>query len=160
MKTKLYFELLIMGATVLGLTWNGNGPALGQRTRPVSAGDVATRQAYDSYRGVQLGMTDQEIRAKLGEPTSKFDEQDYFAITEKEAAQIAYDKNRKAVTISVDYLDGIGAPDNKLVVNEDLEKRPNGSLYKMVRYSNLGFWVSYSRTAGPVVVVTVTIQKM
>jgi len=30
----------------------------------------------------------------------------------------------------------------------------------MVRYESKGFWVSYSRTAGPVSVVTVTIQKI
>jgi len=57
---------------------------------------------------------------------------DYYTISEKETAQVAYDKQRKAVTISVDYLDGVGAPDNKLVVGGELEQRPNGSLYKMV----------------------------
>jgi len=89
-----------------------------------------------------------------------FEDQDYYTISDTETAQVVYDKQRKVVTISVDYLDGVGAPDNKLVVGGELEQRPNGSLYKMVRHEALGFWVSYNRTSGPVVIVTVTIQKM
>jgi hypothetical protein len=30
----------------------------------------------------------------------------------------------------------------------------------MERYESLGFWVSYNRTAGPVIIVTITIQKI
>jgi len=105
-------------------------------------------------------MSDQEVRAKLGQPSAMFEEQDYYTISEKETAQVAYDKQRKAVTISVDYLDGVGAPDNKLVVGGELEQRSNGSLYKMVWHDALGFWVSYNRTNGSVVIVTVTIQKI
>ena len=157
MKAKLYFQAILIGVSIVALT----AQVLGQKTRSVAAGAAASEQVtYNSYRGVQLGMTDLEVRAKLGQPASKVDEQDYFVVSEKEAAQIAYDKNRKVVTISVDYLDGVGAPDNKLVVGGDLEQRPNGSLYKMVWNKNLGFWVSYSRTSGPVVVVTVTIRKI
>lgn len=161
MTTKFYCGLIMTTAIVL-LSWAGNGVAQGQKTRPaVNAGATASQQPlYNSYRGVQLGMSDQEARTKLGEPASKIDDQDYFMISDKEAAQIRYDKARKVVTISVDYMGGAGAPDNKSVVGEDLETRPNGSLYKMVWYTNQGFWVSYNRTAGPVVVVSVTIQKI
>ena len=62
--------------------------------------------------------------------------------------------------ISVDYQNGTGAPEPRAVVGAELETRENGSLYKVVYYDNQGFWVSYSRTAGPVIIVTITIQKM
>jgi hypothetical protein len=45
-------------------------------------------------------------------------------------------------------------------VGSELEIRENGTSYRVVHYDNLGFWVSYSRTAGPVLIVTITIQKM
>ena len=160
MKVKFCLQLLLAGVTFLAVACVSQSMA--QKTTPTLAGAAAAKQqaAYSSYRGVQLGMPEQEVRAKLGQPASMAQEQDYYMISEKEAAQIAYDKNRKVVTISVDYLDAAVAPDEKVVVGSDLEKRPNGSLYKMVWHRNLGFWVSYNRTTGPVVVVTVTIQKI
>jgi hypothetical protein len=162
MKTKSCSQFLLIGVSLLAMTLLGNAQAIAQKTpSTVAATSSPSQQAtYSSYRGVQLGMTDQEVRAKLGQPASTAEEQDYYMISEKEAAQIAYDKGRKVVTISVDYLDAAGAPDEKAVVGGDLEKRPNGSLYKMVWRRDLGFWVSYNRTSGPVVVVTVTIQKI
>jgi hypothetical protein len=39
--------------------------------------------------------------------------------------------------------------------------KPDGSMYKLVRYEQLGFWVSYNRTASDsVVIVTITLQKI
>ena len=65
----------------------------------------------------------------------------------------------RTFTISVDYLGGIGAPEYKAVVGGELERTENGSLYRIVRYESLGFWVSYNRTIGLMATVTVTIQK-
>jgi hypothetical protein len=104
-------------------------------------------------------MTSSEVRAKLGQPTLKADDGDFYTLSDKETAQIAYDSAHKVTTISVDYLEGIRAPDPKAVVGRDLEIR-NGSEYKLVRYPDLGFWVSYNRRLGTMVVVTITIQKM
>jgi hypothetical protein len=151
--------MFVMG-TLLVLVWSANAQA--QRARAVvSTAAVVTQQPlYTDYKGVRLGMTAQEARAKLGEPTLKSDEQDYFVISDKETAQLGYDVAHKVTVISVDYLSGVGAPDPRAVVGSDLELVRDGSLYKVVRYENQGFWVSYSRTAGPVVIVTITIQKM
>ena len=66
----------------------------------------------------------------------------------------------RVVAISVDYLaGGSGAPDYKDVIGEKVETRPDGSLYKLVRYEKAGFWVSYNRSAGNSM-VTITIQKI
>ncbi len=120
----------------------------------------ATEQPlYTDYKGVRIGMTAEEVRAKLGQLSLKGDDQDYFVFSDHESAQIAYDAAHKVTTISVDYVDGVGAPDPKTVIGSDLENR-DGAQYKLVRYQSLGFWVSYNRSAGPMVVVTITIQKI
>jgi hypothetical protein len=120
---------------------------------------AAEQPLYSDYKGVRIGMAADEVRSKLGQPSLKGEDQDYFAFSDRETAQIAYDAAHKATTISVDFLGGVGAPDPKSVVGGNLETK-NGAEYKLVRYESLGFWVSYNRSAGPMVVVTITIQKM
>ena len=115
---------------------------------------------YTEYKGVRLGMTAQDVRTKLGAPGFKDNEMDYYSFSDTETAQIVYDAERKVKMISIDYLNGTGAPEPRAVVGAELEAKENGSLYKFVRYENQGFWVSYSRIAGPVIIVTITIQKM
>jgi hypothetical protein len=143
---------------ITGLSAGANAQAL--KGRAAFDRETATQQPlYSEYKGVRLGMTAQEARAKLGTPAIKSADQDYYVFSENETAQIGYDANHKVISISVDYLRGIGAPDYKAVVPGELGITPNGSLYRMVRYESLGFWVSYNRTNGPMPMVTITIQK-
>lgn len=113
---------------------------------------------YREYRGVRLGMTAAEARAKLGEPVMKSNDQDFYVLSANESAQIAYDKFQKVVTISTDYTGGVGAPDYRTVVGTGLLEKPDGSLFRMVQYESLGFWVSYNKSATGVPIVTITIQ--
>jgi len=132
-----------------------------QKMRPTSADtSLAQQPLYSDYKGVTLGMTAAEVRAKLGNPVLKDDELDYFVFSDSVSAQVAYDSSHKAKAISVDYAGGAGAPDYRAVVGPELITRADGSAYAIVRYESRGFWVSYNRTAGPVVVVTITIQKI
>ena len=126
-------------------------------------GAVAKGQAqqplYREYRGVRLGMTAAEVRAKLGEPVMKSNEQDFYVVSANETTQIAYDAFQKVMTISTDYT--AGAPDHRTVVGDGtLLQRPDGSLFRMVQYQSEGLWVSYNRSAAVVPVVTITIQLM
>jgi hypothetical protein len=105
-------------------------------------------------------MTPAEVRAKLGNPVLKDEELDYFVLSDPISAQVAYDAAHKVKLISVDYAGGAGAPDYRSVIGGEVKTREVGSAYAIVRYESSGFWVSYSRTAPPLSIVTVTIQKI
>ena len=132
--------------------------AYGQR-RPATNLSTTEQPLFSEYKGIRLGMTAAEVRAKLGAPTLKADDQDYYVISQTESAQFAYDQAQKVVTISIDYT-GPGFPDYRNVVGPTIEEREGGVLYKLVRYQAQHFWVSYSRTSGASPTVTITIQKM
>lgn len=158
-KIKLFLSLLLAVGFGLGLSFHANAQA--QKVKAAFKGAVAIQQPlYTEYRGVRLGMSAEEARVKLGTPALKASDQDFYVFSENETAQIVYDAAQKVVTISTDYLGGIGAPDYKAVVGGELERTANGSLYSIVRYESLGVWVSYNRTTGPMTSVTVTIQKI
>jgi hypothetical protein len=136
--------------------------AQAQKARAAAVVDkpVVQQPLYTDFRGAKLGMTPEEVREKLGNPVLKDAEMDYFVLSDTMTAQVVYDAAHKVRMISVDYANGTGAPDYHAVVGEELVTKPDGSAFAMVRYESRGFWVSYSRTAGSVTIVTVTIQKI
>ncbi len=159
LKIKVFLSLLI--AVVFGMGLSANANAQARRVKAAFDHEAATQKpVYTEYKGVRLGMLAEEARAKLGTPALKDSDQDYYVFSENETAQIVYDTAHKVVTISVDYLGGIGAPDYKAVVGGELEQMTSGPLYRLVRYESQHFWVSYNRTTGPVATVTVTLQKI
>ena len=151
--------MFVMGALLV----NWGAKAQAQKSHAVgTAPPVIQQPLYTEYKGVRLGMLAREVRTKLGEPALlalKENEVDYFVFSQSEAAQIGYDAALKVKVISVDYQNGTGAPEPRAVVGAELETRQDGTLYRVVHYDSLGFWVSYSRTASPVNIVTITIQK-
>ena len=144
----VYFALGVILLLIFAIVANGQ-----------TVHSQAQQPLYREYRGVRLGMTAEEARAKLGVPAMKSDEQDLYVFSANETAQLVY-VEQKVVTISTDYTNGIGAPDYKSVVGENLQQRPDGSLFRMVLYPSERFWVSYNKGASEVPVVTITIGKM
>jgi hypothetical protein len=115
---------------------------------------------FHEYRGVKIGWVADEVRKKLGDPANKGDEQDFYVFGEKETAQVLYDKGQVSA-ISIDFMNGakeVITPQQ--VFGADIEAKPDGSKYKLVRYPKAGYWVSYSRTAGDTPIITVTIQRL
>ena len=153
---------LLIGALLLlllGVVAKGQSPA--PAVKAVRAHSQIQQPLYREYRGVRLGMTAAEARAKLGEPVMKSNEQDYFVLSPNETTQIVYDAFQKVMTISTDYTGGVGAPDYRAVVGDGmLLQRPDGSLFRMVQYQSAGMWVSYNKSATVVPVVTITIKLM
>jgi len=137
------------------------GIAVGQTPRN-RASAVDEEPAFNEYRGVQIGWLADDVRKKLGSPTDKGDEQDFYVFGEKETAQILYDKaTHKVTAISVDFMSGAtNAITPQQVFGADIETKADGSKYKLVRYPKVGYWISYSRTGGATPIVTVTIQKI
>ncbi len=150
------FTLLLVAAALLLFS-----SAKGQRKAAAHAGADDESALFHDYRGVQLGMTSEEVRKLLGEPKDKGDEQDFFIFSETETAQIVYDKVHKVITISADFMTpNTSVVTAKQVFGADIEPKADGSVYKMVRYPKAGYWLSYNRTSGTSPLTTVTLQKI
>jgi outer membrane protein assembly factor BamE (lipoprotein component of BamABCDE complex) len=131
-------------------------------TSPAAKDEAAADgPAFQEFKGVRIGMTADEARRKLGSPTDKGDAQDFYLISDKESVQVMYDGAKKVSALALIYMNaGANAPTARAVMGTDLEAKPDGSLYKLVRYPKAGYWVSYSRTAGNSPIVSVTMQKI
>ena len=121
---------------------------------------TANVPVFTDYRGVTMGMTAEEVRAKL-DGLKKGDRQDFLVLSDRESAQIYYDDAGKVTAISIDYFGDItNAPSPDAVLGVGLEAKADGSMYQLIRYHDAGYWVSYNRTAGDKPIVTITMQKM
>ena len=119
------------------------------------------RPAFSDFKGVRIGMAAEESRKKLGNPRDKSPEQDFYVFNDNEAVQIFYDKAGAVTAISIDFMSGAsGIPAAKEVLGTEADAKPDGSLYKLLRYPKAGYWVSYSRTAGNSPTTTITMQKI
>jgi hypothetical protein len=150
---------LLLAASWVLVVSSANGHA--QRKAAAHAGAEDESPLFHDYRGVQLGMTSDEVRKKLGEPKDKGDEQDFFIFDETETAQIVYDKTHKVITISADFMTpSTSVLTARQVFGADIEAKADGSVYRMVRYPKEGYWLSYNRTSGTSPLTTVTLQKI
>lgn len=111
------------------------------------------------YRGVRIGMSVEEVRAKL-DKLKEGDHQDILVFSEKESAQIFYDGENKVKAISVDYFSLRDAPSPESILGTSVQPRPDGSAYQLKRYPDAGYWVSYNRTAGDKPLISITMQRL
>jgi hypothetical protein len=122
---------------------------------------AADQPVFTEYRGIKIGMTTEEVRAKLGDPKDKYETEDDFEFSENESARIVYGPDKKVTTISVMFTGNLaGAPTPKAVIGGAIEPRADGGMYKMVQYPKHGFWITYSKTGGATPMVIITMQKM
>jgi hypothetical protein len=115
---------------------------------------------FHAYKGVKIGMTADEARKLLGNPTDKDDKQDFYSFNDKESCQVYYDDAKKVFAVSVTYLATDAAPVPKNVLGADADAKQDGSLYKMIRFPKVGYWVSYTRTSGNEPMTIIAIQKI
>jgi hypothetical protein len=114
---------------------------------------------FHAYKGVHLGMTADEARKLLGNPTDKDDKQDFYSFNDKESCQVYYDDTKKVFAVSVTYL-AEGAPAAKTILGADADAKQDGSVYKMIRFPKVGYWVSYTRTSGEAPMTIIAMQKI
>ena len=151
---------LLSRALLAVISFSIAGVAYGQTAQKRASLAADEEPVFHEYRGVKIGWVADEVRKKLGNPANKGDEQDFYMFGEKETAQFLYDKGQ-VTAISVDFMNGakeVITPQQ--VFGADIEAKPDGSIYKLVRYPKAGYWVSYSRTAGNTPIITVTIQRI
>jgi len=123
---------------------------------PAPAKEAVTPLVH-SVRDVELGMTVDEVKKKLGKPEVQDDTGLYFSLSGGDSVQIGLDADKHVRTVAAIYAAGSkDAPAFKDIFGTSGEEN-NGNVYKMQRYPDAGYWVSYSRTNSqdkPVVVVT------
>jgi hypothetical protein len=147
-------------AALMGISLLISGISIAQTQKKTAGGEEAP--IFLEYRGVQIGWLADDVRKKLGAPADKGDEQDVYKFSDSESCQVLYDKaTRKVTAISVDFSNAsTTAFTPQQVFGADIETKPDGSKYKMVRYPKAGYWVSYYRSSGDSPMITVTMQKM
>jgi len=161
------FALLTVAALVL-LSVVSYAQAPARRPQPPAVAQPALPAAqiaepiYREYRGVQIGMSKEQVRQKLGTPGDVSDRQDFFNLSGVESAQVFYDAQTRVMAVSVNYLgEGGGAPAPEKIFGAPVEPTADGTVYKLVRYERAGYHVIYSRTGGDAPpLVTVTMQKI
>ena len=119
----------------------------------------AAEPLYREYRGVTLGMSAAEVRGKLGKPEEKSDEMDFFVFSDRERARVYYTDGKASAVIATYIGKDAAAPAPAAVLGAEIEAKPDGSMYQMTPYPQVGYWVAYSRTPGDAPLVMITMQK-
>ena len=122
-------------------------------------GQTAQKPVFTGYRGVMIGTSITDARAKLGTPRDKSDSEDYYVYSDSETVQVLYGPDKMVRVLSINYI-GKAGPSPMEILGMDVEAKPDGSINKMVKYPKAGFWISYLKTGGDDPMTVVTVQKM
>ena len=131
-----------------------------QGTAPAAPQEKAEEPPFHEYKGVRIGMTTDEARKKLGNPTDKGDKQDYYALNDNESCDVYYDDAKKVYAVKITYLGGNAIPAPKNILGTEADSKQDGSLYKMMRFPKVGYWVSYTRTSGDAPMTIIAMQRI
>ncbi|MBI1761118.1 MAG: hypothetical protein HYR56_06740 [Acidobacteria bacterium] len=126
------------------------------------APDVVTAaqgKVMTEYRGVQLGMKQADVRAKLGAPASSGEAADEFKLTGDDLMTVRYEDG-SVTAIQVMILDVKNAPPfNEVVGDAAVEQLENGRRIARKVLDAQKFWVSMSQSKDASM-TNITIKKM
>lgn len=123
------------------------------------AAKTVAEPLFREYKGVQIGMSADEVRAKLGKPEEKSDAMDFYVFSDKERARVYYQDGKANAIIATYMGKDNDAPTPLAVLGTEITPKPDGSLYQMMTYLQAGYWVAYSRAPGDSPMVMITMQK-
>ena len=148
----------LAAALLLALPTDSHGAQLSSAASPAPA---SSGPLYRDFRGVELGMTSDEARERLGKPKDGGNAMDYFEFSDHQRASVYYDTDKKVEAIIATYVGPKSeAPAPEVIVGSSIEFAEDGSGSKKVDYPAEGFWVAYNRTAGDQSFVMITIKKL
>ncbi|MFL6375744.1 MAG: hypothetical protein ACJ73D_13835 [Pyrinomonadaceae bacterium] len=162
MSRKLNTLLLIITVAVVAVTFvvtaTGKVSANAATPRAMPSPD---KSLFSEYRGVKIGMTATDVRAKLGKAKEQTDAQDQFIFNDNESALVYYDGTHAVNAIMITFQGDVkNAPSAKDVFGEDVAPNGEGMVFKMEKYPKAGYWISYTRTSGSDQMVNIALQKM
>lgn len=121
------------------------------------------RPMWQGYHDITIGATADLVREKLGKPKSEEPESLFYVISDLETAQFLLDADGKVKAISVVFdAEHLTPPSFADVFGKSVvaEPRADGVIFKMIRYEELGYWISFNRMAGEKAMVIVLMQKL
>ncbi len=128
---------------------------------PTNALTAQGTAPFKEYRGVTIGMSATDARAKLGKAKETTDFEDYYEFDNDESARILFDGKKKVRAMSINFDGKQGAaPTPEAVLGQAVPPREDGGITKMVEFKKSGFWISYVRTGGSDPMVIVTMQRI
>lgn len=136
-------------------------PAMAQKGR-TNIDKQIDRPVWQGYHEITIGAPATLVREKLGIPKSEDAESLFYIISDLETAQFLLDEAGKVKAISVVFDAAHASPPAFADVfgkTAIAEPREDGSIFKMVRYEDLGYWISFNRMAGEKAMVIVLMQK-
>lgn len=152
---------IVSGALLAGFNVKAESTTRSIALLPAPTPAASDKANYSEYRGIKIGTTTDNLRTKLGPPKEKGDTQDFYAFSDTESAQFYYDDAHKVSAIMISYTGNLkAAPTAKDVFGEDVPAKPEGGVFKMVRYPKAGYWISYNRGSGDDAMITIAIQKI
>ena len=154
------FALLLLAALALLPTASAQTLARKPAPAPAHAEKGPDEPPFHEYKGVRIGMSADEARKLLGNPTDKDDKQEVFAVSDSESCQVYYDAAKKVSAVSITYFSTKAVPAVKSVLGEVSEAKADGSFSKLIRFPKAGYWVSYTRTSGDSPMTIIAMQKI
>ncbi len=145
--------LLMLFALTLGVHAQNNSAASKKLQLPL----------LQDYKGVKIGMTADDVRAKLGKPQSEDKDGFLYNFAETETTQVLLDAAQKVRCISIMYTgEHLKPPTIQDIFGPGAaaDSTAGGGMTKLVKYTEAGYWISYNRMPGEKPMTMVVIQKL